>query len=192
MASPGALRYFSTMKRYVLLDRDGTLIVDRHYLANPDGVELLPGVAAGLRQLRDLDFGLIVTTNQSGIARGYFNAATLAQIHERMRAMLAAEGVMLDGLYYCPHADEDQCSCRKPKPGMAEQAAQDHGFGLAETFVIGDREPDVGLARAIGVPCVIVRTGGGADLERSDRPKPDYFADDMVAAAEWIVGRVRH
>jgi len=179
------------MKPFVLLDRDGTLIVDRHYLADPDGVELLPGAVTGLRRLRELGYGLIVVTNQSGIGRGRFDAAILANIHERMEAMLVAAGVTLDAIYYCPHVDEDGCRCRKPQPGMAEQAAREHGFDLTQSFVIGDREPDVGLARAVGATSILVRTGGGAEAERRGECRPDYVANDVSDAAEWIAARSR-
>lgn len=179
------------MKPYVLLDRDGTLIVDRHYLADPDGVQLFPGVVAGLQRLRELDCGLVVVTNQSGIGRGLFDAATLARIHERMEALLVADGVTLDGIYYCPHVDEDGCRCRKPQPGLAEQAAREHGFDLTRSFVVGDREPDVGLARAVGATSILVRTGGGADTERRGECRPDYTANDLSAAAEWIAAKLR-
>jgi histidinol-phosphate phosphatase family protein len=107
-----------------------------------------------------------------------------------MTAMLAAEGIALDGIYFCPHVDEDGCRCRKPQPGMAEQAAREHGFDPAQTFVIGDREPDVGLARAVGATSILVRTGGGAEVERRSTCRPDYTADDLSDAASWIVARL--
>lgn len=177
-------------KTYVLLDRDGTLIVDRHYLADPNGVELLPNATAGLRRLRELGCGLVVTTNQSGVGRGLIPLDALTQIHARLSAMLAAEGITLDGIYSCPHVDDDGCECRKPRAGMAQRAAREHGFDLRRAYVIGDREPDVGLARAAGATSILVRTGGGRETERDGQCTPDHTADDLLAAAEWIAGRI--
>jgi D-glycero-D-manno-heptose 1,7-bisphosphate phosphatase len=177
-------------KPFILLDRDGTIIDDGHYLADPNGVALIPNAAAGLRRLRELGCGLVVVTNQSGVGRGFFDLPTLARIHDRLEASLAAEGVTLDGIYFCPHVDEDACRCRKPKPGMAEQAAGEHGFDLSQAFVIGDRDPDIGLARAAGATSILVRTGGGLHTEREKKSIPDYTADDLLDAAEWIAARI--
>jgi D-glycero-D-manno-heptose 1,7-bisphosphate phosphatase len=182
--------FMAYMKRFVLLDRDGTIIVDRVYLADPAGVELLPNAVAGLRRLRELGFGLVLVTNQSGIGRGFFDEATLRRIHDRLVDTLAAEGIALDGIYFCPHVDDDDCGCRKPRPGMAEQALREHGFDAAQSFVIGDRDPDIGLARAIGARSILVRTGGGLETEREKKCVPDYTADDLLAAADWIAQRI--
>ena len=100
-------------RRFVILDRDGTICAERHYLSRPDQVELLPGAARGLRALRRLDLGLIVVTNQSGIGRGYFGEADLRAVHAQLRRLLAAEQIALDGVYCCPHLPEDECGCRK-------------------------------------------------------------------------------
>lgn len=177
-------------RTYVLLDRDGTIIYDRHYLADPAGVELLPGAAAGLRKLRELDCGLIVVTNQSGIGRGYFDEPTLGRIHDRMCELLAAEKIALDAIYFCPHATADACDCRKPKPGMAVQAAREFGFDPRTSFVIGDRPGDVELGRAIGATSILVRTGVGQETERDGSCTPDFVGDDLTAVAEFIAGRI--
>lgn len=179
------------MKRiYVLLDRDGTIIYDRHYLADPAAVELLPGAADGLRRLRDAGCGLVVVTNQSGIGRGMFDEPTLARIHERMHALLADEEIRLDGVYFCPHTDEAACTCRKPKAGMAEAAARDLGFDLTSAFVVGDRWGDVALGRNVGATSILVRTGAGRETEAEARVAPDFTCDDLAAAAEWIAARL--
>ena len=102
-------------KRYVLLDRDGTIIVDKHYLADPAEVELLPGAAKGLRQIQRLGYGLILITNQSGVGRGKFTTETVDAVHEELVRQLKCEGINLDGIYYCPHVPEDDCNCRKPR-----------------------------------------------------------------------------
>lgn len=179
------------MKRtYVLLDRDGTIIYDRHYLADPAQVELLPGAADGLRRLRDAGCGLVIVTNQSGIGRGMFDEPTLGRIHERMHELLAAEEIRLDGVYFCPHVDEAACLCRKPKTGMAEAAARDLGFDLASAFVVGDRWGDVALGRNVGARSILVRTGAGRETETEARFAPDFICDDLAAAAEWIAAKL--
>ena len=173
-------------RRFVLLDRDGTLIVERNYLCDPDGVELLPGTAAGLRQMAALGLGLIVASNQSGVGRGYFGVAEVEAVNQRMRDLLRAGGVELDAIYYCPHAPADGCPCRKPRPGLVERAAREHGFAPREAIVIGDQPCDVELARCVGATAVLVRTGYGAGVERKEGCAPDLVADDLEAAARAI------
>jgi D-glycero-D-manno-heptose 1,7-bisphosphate phosphatase len=108
---------------FAILDRDGTIIHERHYLSEPSQVELLPGAAAGLRQLRALGFGLVIVTNQSGLSRGFFDWTRLSQIHARLSQLLAAEDVRLDGIFVCPHLPEHDCRCRKPRPALVTRAA---------------------------------------------------------------------
>jgi D-glycero-D-manno-heptose 1,7-bisphosphate phosphatase len=178
-----------TARRFVLLDRDGTVNVERHYLAVADGVDLLPNAAAGLRRLRELGFGLVVVTNQSGIGRGYFDQSALDAVHRRLRELLQAEGVVLDGIYCCPHTEQAGCGCRKPRPGLALRAAADLGFDPAESFVIGDRPADIDLGRGLGVPTILVRTGYGAESEKI--VKADFVVGDLLEAAVAIEGRLR-
>jgi D-glycero-D-manno-heptose 1,7-bisphosphate phosphatase len=174
-----------TPRRFVLLDRDGTLNVERHYLSHPDEVQLLPGAIEGLKALRQLELGLVVVTNQSGLSRGYFDLRTLNAVHERLRQLLRAEGVELDGVFHCPHAPEHGCDCRKPAPGLAELAASRLGFDLADAFVIGDKACDVELGRRVGATTLLVRTGYGADYP-GDATPPDFVVDDLVDAARTI------
>ena len=134
----------------VLLDRDGTINVEQNYLSDPDQLVLIDGVGAALRRLRALGFGLVVVTNQSGVARGYFDLATVTRIHDRLTALLAAEGVTLDGIYVCPHSPDDDCPCRKPRPGMVERAAADLGFDPRQAFLVGDSAVDITLGRTVG------------------------------------------
>ncbi len=172
--------------RYALLDRDGTLIAERCYLANPEGVELLPGAVEGLQQMRRMGLGLIVITNQSGIAKGYFSQEQLAAIHARMLELLRQQGVELDGVYCCPHADGDGCDCRKPKTGLIEQAARQHRFRPQDGFMVGDKAIDVQCGRNVGARTVLVRTGYGAEVERSGACSPDIVVDDLRGAAQYI------
>jgi D-glycero-D-manno-heptose 1,7-bisphosphate phosphatase len=147
-------------KRLALIDRDGTIIVDKVYLRDPDGIEFAPGAIEGLRLLRDAGFALVLITNQSGIARGYFDSATLGRIHDRLQSMLVAEGIRLKAIYFCPHGPDDGCDCRKPAPGMVRKAMRDLGFRPEEVVVVGDSDADMGAAAAAGVKGVRVGAGG--------------------------------
>lgn len=167
----------------VLLDRDGTIIVERHYLSDPTQVELLPRAAEGLRRLRRIGCKLAVITNQSGVGRGMFSLETLRQIHGRMLELLLAEGVEIEGIFFCPHTPEDRCDCRKPQPGLIEQAAEALGFRPSECFVIGDKPCDVELGQAVGARTILVRSGYGAGVESAGQCAPDHVADDLSKAA---------
>lgn len=175
-----------TPRRFVLLDRDGTINIDRHYLADPAGLELLPHSLAGLQHLSRLGLGLAVVSNQSGIGRGYFTEETLDAIHLRLRQLLADGGVTLDGLYSCPHVDADDCGCRKPRPGMVRQAAAAHGFDPAAAFVIGDKACDIDLGRAVGATTFLVRTGAGSQATADVQQRADYVVTDLAEAAAVI------
>ena len=117
-----------TRRRFVLLDRDGTINAEREYLSEPDGVLLLPGAAEGLRLLSGFGLGLVVVTNQAGVGRGYYTMAQAQAVSDRLAGLLDQEGVTLDGVYMCPHAPDAGCACRKPAIGMVEQASRDLGF----------------------------------------------------------------
>jgi D-glycero-D-manno-heptose 1,7-bisphosphate phosphatase len=180
-----------TERRFVLLDRDGTLNEERHYLADPAGLALYPGTIEGLRRLADLGLGLIVVTNQSGIARGYFDHEALERVHDRLCEVLAVHDVYLDGIYVCPHGPDEGCACRKPCPGMVEQAARDLGFDPARAFVIGDRPADVELGRAVGARTILVRTGYGAETVAEGKAEADAVVADLTEAARVIEGWLR-
>ena len=178
-------------KRYVLLDRDGTINVERHYLSAPEQIELLPNAAQGLAEMAQLGLGLIVVTNQSGWSRGYFDAAALDRIHERLRQLLHdAAGVSLDGIYCCPHLPESDCRCRKPLPGLIEMAANDLGFDPSRAFMIGDKPCDIDLGRAVQATTLLVRTGYGAKFADQYGLAADFIVDDLGHAAQVIGGLV--
>jgi D-glycero-D-manno-heptose 1,7-bisphosphate phosphatase len=170
----------------VVLDRDGTINVERNYLADPDEVELLDGAAEGLRRLQALGLELIVVTNQSGVGRGYFTEETLARIHARLVESLVAEGVELGGIYVCPHVPADRCRCRKPGTALLERAARERGFDAREAFVIGDKASDVELGRRAGSTTLLVRTGYGADTAATTGVSADHVVDDLRDAARVI------
>jgi D-glycero-D-manno-heptose 1,7-bisphosphate phosphatase len=171
-------------RRYVLLDRDGTINADRHYLATPDGLELLPNALAGLQRITKLGLGLVVVSNQSGLSRGYIEPAALAAIHDRLRLVLADGGVALDGIYFCPHVDADDCACRKPRPGLVRQAAADLGFDPGDAFVIGDKACDIDLGRAVGATTFLVRTGYGCQVDPEAAGRAHHIVADLVQAAD--------
>jgi D-glycero-D-manno-heptose 1,7-bisphosphate phosphatase len=167
---------------YILLDRDGTVIAEKHYLSDPAQVELLPGAADGLRLLQEAGYGLVLITNQSGIGRGMFTQQDLERVHARLEELLAAEGVHLDGIYSCPHAPEEDCDCRKPRTKLVRDAARDFGFNLTETWVVGDKLADIDLARNAGARSILVRTGYGQDAEAKGA-KADVVVDGLREAA---------
>lgn len=176
----------TAMKRFVLLDRDGTINVDRHYLSDPEQVELLPHSAEGLAELQRLGLGLVVVTNQSGVARGLFDEARLSQIHDRLRELLRQRGVELDSIVACTHHPDAGCTCRKPLPGLAEIAAREHGFSPAQSFVIGDKPCDIELGGALGATTFLVRTGYGAQYATHANVQPHFVVDDLLHASRII------
>jgi D-glycero-D-manno-heptose 1,7-bisphosphate phosphatase len=172
-----------------LIDRDGTLIADRDYLSDPAGVQLLPGAAQAIAAANRAQVPVVVVSNQSGIGRGYFTEADLAAVNTRLIELLAAAGAHLDGLYHCPHAPEDGCRCRKPAPGLAERAAGDLGLDLGRSFVIGDKQADVALGRAVGATALLVRTGYGEEVAAQGADADGVFAD-LGQALAWVLERL--
>lgn len=165
----------------VFFDRDGTLIEDRNYLRDPDGVQLRPGAADAVRRLRAAGYRIIVVTNQSGLARGLFDAATLEAIHERMRREFAREGAAIDAIYHCPYLDGPEAvvdeyrrdsDLRKPKPGMYLLAAREHDIDLSASWSVGDSARDSQAGKAAG--CRTIR------LAPDGRATADAFADVVV------------
>ena len=173
------------VKRFVLIDRDGTLVFEKHYLSNPDQLELIPGAAPALKRLHEAGWGICVVTNQSGIGRGLFDVRQLDKVHQRLAEMLARFDVKLDGIYLCPHDPNDKCNCRKPAPGMVHQAMAAHGFNPRQAWVIGDKEVDVGLGHAVEAKSILVRTGYGKLYESETRA--NFVANDLAEAIDLIL-----
>lgn len=176
----------------LFIDRDGVVIVDRDYLADPAGVELLPGVPAALRAAGAAGYALVGISNQSGLGRGRFGQAELAAVMERVDRVLADAGAGLDAMYYCPHAPQDGCRCRKPGPGLLEEASAAFQWDAARSWVIGDKASDVELGRRQGLGAVLVATGHGAGqraLVAAARPGDErvLFAADLAAAVAAIL-----
>lgn len=172
-------------KRFVLLDRDGTIILQRHHLADLNKVELIPRASKALKMLHNLGLGLLIITNQSVVGRGHINIDDLEKIHQRMLDLLSKEGATIDGIYFCPHTPEDNCLCRKPGLGMIKQASKKHKFDPRLCFVIGDKAIDIELGKKIGSTTFLVRTGYGAEVD-IEKTKPDYVVDDLFQAAKII------
>lgn len=174
----------------IFLDRDGTLIHDRHYLADPAGVELLPNAVEGLGRMQALGGRLVVVTNQSGIGRGYFTVAEMEAVHARIVADLARAGIALEGFYHCPHTPDAGCDCRKPRAGMIHQALAaldlDAASAANPLYVIGDKPCDIELGHGVGARSILVRTGYGAAHEAAEDCTPDVIVDDLLEAAAWI------
>lgn len=170
------------MRAAVFLDRDGTIIEDEGYLADASRVRLLPGAIDALRKFRDRGMMLVVISNQSGIPRGLITDAQHTEVDARVKAVLAGAGVPLDAAYYCAHLPGDGCSCRKPKPGMIEQAVRDHGIDPARSFMIGDKLSDVAAGSAAG--CTTALLGSAKDAGNADAPagiEPDHRGGDWAA-----------
>lgn len=142
------------LRRAAFLDRDGTLIADPGYLGDPAGVVLLPGAATAISQLRQAGFLTVVVSNQSGVARGYFDTGAVQAVNRRMAELLRAADARagIDAFYFCPHGPDDGCSCRKPRPGMFLQAARELGLDLPGSVCFGDSERDVKASAAAGCP----------------------------------------
>lgn len=170
-------------------DRDGTVIVERDYLADPEGVDLIPGAARGLRLLADAGYAVILVSNQSGIARGLVTESQFRAVEARVLERLAEAGVAVAGSYHCPHHPDftGPCECRKPGAGMFLEAARDFGLDLSASVYIGDRVRDLEPGLARGGRAFLVRTGYGA--EEADRaPSGVTVVEDLEAAARAMLG----
>jgi len=151
----------------VFLDRDGTVIQEAEYLADPEGVQLIDGAAEAIARLQEAGYAAVVVTNQSGIARGLYSEADYHAVAERVEAVLGREGVRLDGTYYCPHhpTHTGPCDCRKPGTGMHLRAARELGLELPASWCVGDKVADVLPAASWGGRSLLVRTGYGMSEE---------------------------
>lgn len=182
----------SAKRKAVFLDRDGVLIVEKDYLSDPDEVELLGGVISGTRALQEAGFLLVVVSNQAGVARGFFSEEEVVLVNNRMSELMLAGGVQLDGIYYCPHHPEatavayrQNCSCRKPGPGMFLKAADELELNLGHSYMVGDKKSDLDAAAAAGVTGVLVLSGYG---RKSLQELPEVFhAEEFTQAAAWII-----
>jgi len=172
----------------VFLDRDGTVLEERDYLADPAEVSLVPGAAAAIRRLRRAGLPVVLVTNQSGIARGLYREEDYHAVQARLEELLESLGAPVDATYYCPHHPDftGPCDCRKPGPGMYRAAAEDLGIRLEESWYVGDKASDVEPAVRFGGTGILVRTGYGRASE-GERPEGTLVADDLAAAVEVVL-----
>jgi histidinol-phosphate phosphatase family protein len=181
----------------VFLDKDGTLIEDVPYNVDPTLIRLTAGAVDGLRALHDAGYLLIVVSNQSGIARGYFEERALGAVEARLCTLLDAAGVPLAGLYYCPHHPDGsvapfavECACRKPAPGLLSRAARDHGVDLGRSWMIGDILHDIEAGRRAGCRTILLDVGHETEWDITPDRSPHYVARDLREAASLVVGAV--
>ncbi|HVP06697.1 MAG TPA: HAD-IIIA family hydrolase [Candidatus Acidoferrum sp.] len=182
----------------LFVDRDGTVMEDKHYLSDPDQVELLPGAVEALKATAAAGFRMVVISNQSGIARGMFTKVEAEKVNARLVEMLRRQGVEVAAIYFCPHYPGGSikeyaisCECRKPAPGMAERAARELGVDFRRSIVVGDKVEDLALADAIGARSVLVLTGHGRESEERLRSSSYYRQrrsfEDLPGAVRFLI-----
>jgi D-glycero-D-manno-heptose 1,7-bisphosphate phosphatase len=181
-------------RRAVFLDRDGTINVEKDYLHRPEEFEFIPGAPEAIAMLKDAGYLVVVVTNQSGVARGYYGEADVERIHHHMDELLAAYGTSVDGYYFCPHHPEKglgayltDCDCRKPLPGMLLMAAAELAIDLAASWMIGDKLADMEAGRGAGCATALVLTGYGVE-QAALLPEDVPVYADLLAAARAITG----
>lgn len=172
----------------VFLDRDGVINADRDdYVKNTDELIVFPFAPEAIKRLSDAGWAVIVVSNQQGVAKGIIAESDLLAIQREIEERVEAAGGTIAGFYYCRHLASEDCACRKPKPGLILQAAADHGIDLAQSVLVGDTERDIIAGKSAGCRTVLVLTGK-LDRDTAERLacRPDFVADDLADAAEWI------
>jgi D-glycero-D-manno-heptose 1,7-bisphosphate phosphatase len=175
-------------RRFILLDRDGVINHDSEdFIKSPEEWRPVDGSLEAIALLNKQGFKVAVITNQSGLARGLFDETMLANIHDKMRRMLAEKGGAIAAIYYCPHAPNSSCSCRKPKPGLLEQFALENNVDLSTVYFIGDSLRDIRASQAVGAMPILVKTGKG-QLTIADNPNLNLpVFEDLYAAVRFII-----
>ena len=174
--------------RAVFIDRDGTINANIGYINNLKDFKIYNGVAEGIKLLNQDGFKVIIITNQSGLARGFFTEEMLEKIHNKMKREISEKGATVDAIYYCPHHPDVKCSCRKPRTGLLEKAVKDFDVDIDESFIIGDRMLDIEAGQGIGCKTVLVpenKEKVAIEMQESN-VKPDIICDDFYSGAEWI------
>ena len=169
----------------IFLDRDGVLIVEKDFLVDPDDIEFYPETIRALSAIKD-DYIKIVVSNQSGITRGYFTSEDVERINSEISKLLGAQGIVIDAWLFCPHGPEDECSCRKPRPGMILRAAEKFNIDLKKSWIMCDKSSDIEAGKASGIKTVLVKTGYGGSEPRTSNADPDFTASDIGEAIEYI------
>lgn len=186
------------MCKAIFLDRDGTINVEKHYLYKIEDFEFLPGVLEGLRMFQDAGYLLLILTNQSGIARGYYTEEDLLVLNRWMLGILESAGIYIEKLYYCPHLPDAKiekyrkiCNCRKPSIGMYEQAIREFEIDLGKSFAIGDKTRDLSICETTKCSGFLIGNNESDDTIRMVRQgkMPNLkYADSLLDSAREIVG----
>ncbi len=173
------------MRGTVFLDRDGTVIIDKHYLSQVSEVELIPDAGVALANLNASDFRLVIVTNQSGVGRGFFSERSVSRVHNRLDDLLADYGAKIDAYYHCPHDPNisPDCGCRKPGPGLLNRAMEDFDIDLSRSWMIGDRKSDLQFGLNHGLCPILVMTGHGREVENWN----GHVCDSIVDASSLIL-----
>lgn len=176
----------------VFMDRDGTINEEVSFLSRMEQLRLYPQTCEAIRLINRSGMKAVVVTNQSGIARGYFTEDFVRTVHDRINELLAAEGARIDGFYVCPHHPvygqglyKKDCECRKPRPGLLLQAAREMNIDLARSYMVGDMLRDVETGKKVGAKGILVCTGYGPNIVRTDMPA--FVAEDILEAVQWIL-----
>lgn len=183
------------MRRAVFLDRDGTINVEKDYLYLVQDFEFIPGATEAIKLLNDAGYFLVVVTNQSGIARGYYTEEDVELLHRHINAELNKFGARIDIWLFCPHHPDGRgsyalpCDCRKPLPGMLTEAARRYDIDLGSSIMIGDKIADIGAGKAAGCRTILVRTGYGADQENFVSQTTEVY-DDLLAATKSLMQKL--
>jgi D-glycero-D-manno-heptose 1,7-bisphosphate phosphatase len=175
------------------MDRDGVINVERgEYTTTIDQWEWADGALEGIRKLTDAGFGIIVITNQACIAKNLQTEQGLAKLHEYMLDGIRKAGGSIVGIYHCPHDTPDECSCRKPEPGLILRAADDYDISLSETFMIGDSLRDMEAGRRAGTRTILIDTGPGSDSLRAQYEPGEFRAHNLLEAAEIVIRETKN
>lgn len=179
----------------VFLDRDGTINVEKDYLFRVEDFAFIPGVPESIRVLKEAGYLVIVVTNQSGVARGYYSLDDVAKLHSHIQEQLAAMGTQVDAFYVCPHHPTEgfgvfrcDCDCRKGAPGMLLQAAAEHNIDMKRSYIVGDKLADVEAGERAGCMPILVLTGHGSSEAAKLAPGRVSVCADLFAASEAILG----
>ncbi|MBN1823582.1 MAG: HAD family hydrolase [Endomicrobiales bacterium] len=173
--------------RAVFIDRDGTLIHEKNYLHKIKDVRFYTRAVEALKKLKALGYRIIVVTNQSGIGRGYFKESDLKKVHAFLARYFSRRGVRIDAIYYCPHAPDAGCSCRKPRLGLVKKAQKRFNLDLKKSYVIGDHNNDFLLGKNMGGKGIFILTGHGKEeIKKIKDTRPDRIEKNLLSAAKWI------
>lgn len=182
------------MTKAIFFDKDGTLIPDVPYNTDPEKIELNEGAAYAIRRLAAMDFILIVVSNQSGVARGYFQEIELQKVKEKLEGLFREAGGLLSDFFYCPHFPEGTvkeytvaCDCRKPMPGMLLRAGVKHNIDLCSSWMVGDILNDIEAGNRAGCRTILINNGNETEWLQGDQRVPEYIAKDLVDAAEYVI-----